>query len=202
LLVLLLALAVTAGLPGVTWAAAEGEKPSILSPRFDLGIWTIVIFVALLFVLRKFAWGPMLEGLQKREHGIHAAIEESNRARDEAQRLRADMEARITKAHEEVRGIVEEGRRDAERLSTDLQAKARTEIQAERDRMRREIEMARDQALQQLWNESAALASQISAKAIGRHISSDDHRRLVDDALTELRTAGSARLHQIADLKL
>ena len=71
-------------------------------------------------------------------------------------------------------------------------AKARAEIQAERERLRREIEMARDQALQELWKQAADLATMISAKAIRRQLSAEDHRRLVDEALTELQGAAKA----------
>src|ERR671936_824072 len=89
-----LALGTTLMLSASCWASAaaeagkEGQENPILSPRFDLGIWTLVVFALLLLVLRRFAWGPMLEGLQKREQNIRAAREDAERAREEAQRLR------------------------------------------------------------------------------------------------------------------
>src|SRR5579862_4611351 len=64
-------------------AWAQSKNPDILEPRFDLTIWSIVIFVVLYLVLRKFAWGPILEGLRKREHNIESAIEEAKKVRDE-----------------------------------------------------------------------------------------------------------------------
>src|SRR5438067_9652961 len=60
-----------------------GETHQIL----DLAIWTVVVFLILLFVLSKFAWKPMLQGLQKREQDIHSAIEEAHKTREEARRL-------------------------------------------------------------------------------------------------------------------
>ncbi|HMC64083.1 MAG TPA: F0F1 ATP synthase subunit B [Gemmataceae bacterium] len=165
-------------------------EPPIFTPvRIDLAIWTLVVFLLLLFILTKYAWGPMLEALKKREESVRAAIEEALRAREEAQRLREQLQKELNSAHEKVREILDEGRRDAQRLTEEMIAKARSEIQTERDRLRREIETARDQALHELWKQAAQLATLISAKAVRRHLTEDDHRQLVDEALAELSGA-------------
>lgn len=180
---------------GWIWAAPQehGGKasgPQIFTPvRIDLGIWTLVVFGSLLFILKKYAWGPMLEGLHKREDRILAALEEASRAREEAQRLRADLQREMNNASDKVREILEEARRDAQHTRDEMIAAARAEIQTERDRLHREIETARDQALQQIWNQTAQLASLISTKVVRRELTMDDHRRLVDEALTELGQA-------------
>jgi F-type H+-transporting ATPase subunit b len=179
--------------PCAAASAAEGHgegQVNIFDPAdIPLGFWTIVVFVVLLVVLKKYAWGPILEGLQKREQNIAAAIEEAEKARAEAERLREQFQAEMARAQEKVREILDEGRRDSQRVAEEMIAKARAEIQAERDRLRREIESARDQALQELWNQAAQLATLISAKAIRRQLSPEDHRRLVDEALAELERA-------------
>jgi F-type H+-transporting ATPase subunit b len=161
----------------------------ILALRYDLGLWSIVVFVLLYLVLKKYAWGPILEGLQKREQAIQGAIDEAHKTRTEAQQLRAQLQSELDKAHEKVRDIVDEGRRAAEQTTGDMIAKARTEIGSERDRLRRELDTARDQALKELWDQSAQLATLISAKAIRREVSPDDHRRLVDEAIAEMGPA-------------
>lgn len=177
--------------PAVARAAEEGggKEGDLFGWALDLGIWTLVVFVLLLVVLRKYAWRPMLEGLHHREHTIHEAIAEAHRAREEAQRLQAQWHESMSKAEDRVRDIHDEARRKAQQIADDIQAKARTDIQAERDRLHREIERARDQALQELWAQTAKLATLISAKAIRRQLSAEDHRRLVDEALAELGRA-------------
>src|SRR5438128_9136765 len=188
ILIALPLLLILASSPSV-WSA-EGEKMNIFDPAdIPLGIWSIVVFVILLVVLKKYAWGPILEGLQKREQTIESAVRDAQKARDEAQRLRDQLQREVDKAHEKVRDILDEGRRHAQQVTEEMIAKARAEIQAERERLRREIEMARDQALQELWKQAADLATMISAKAIRRQLSAEDHRRLVDEALTELQWA-------------
>jgi F-type H+-transporting ATPase subunit b len=173
--------------------ARAAEKPNIFDPAdIPLGIWSIVVFVILLVVLKKYAWGPILVGLQKREHNIESAVQEAQKARDEAQRLRDQLQREIDHAQEKVRDILDEGRKHAQQTTDEMIGKARTEIQSERDRLRREIEIARDQALHELWKQTADLATLVSAKAIRRQLTPDDHRRLVDEALTELKGAGVA----------
>jgi F-type H+-transporting ATPase subunit b len=169
------------------------EKPSIITPVVDLTIWTIIVFVVLLAVLGRYAWKPMLDGLQRREQNIHAAMEEAQRARDEAQKVQAQFQAQMNEAAERVREMMDVARRDAQQLNDEMVAKAKSEITAERDRLRREIESARDQALSEIWNQTAQLATQISAKAIRRGLSEEDHRRLVDEALGELTAAVGKR---------
>jgi F-type H+-transporting ATPase subunit b len=179
-----------------------GGSTNIFEWALDLSVWTIVVFVLLVLILKKWAWQPMLEGLHKREQNIHGALQEAQRAREEAQQMRAQWQGEMARAQEQVRDVLDAARRDAERTTADMVAKARGEIQTERDRLRREIETAKDQALQELWNRSADLATQISAKAIRRHLSPEDHRRLVDEALAELNQAGKDWKQQGAGLRL
>lgn len=204
LVILALALVLFLGTPGVLLAAEGGhdkDDNALLSPRFDLGIWSIVVFILLYLVLRYVklpgasapAWVMMVEGLHKREHDIVSAKEEAEKAREEARTLREGFQAEKQKAQEESRTIVDTARRDAERLAAETTSRAKAEIQAERDRLRREIDTARDQALQGVWNQAAQLATLISAKVLQRSLSLEDHRRLVDQALAELAKPDRAR---------
>ena len=169
------------------WAADEpAGSMNPLAIRYDTAVWAIVVFVFLLVILRKTAWGPILEGLQKREATIRSAVEEAKVARDETRRVTAQFQAEMAAKMAEIPKIMEEARRDAEQLKEEMRAQAAKDIQTERQRLRRELDIGRDQALQELLNHAAHLATLISAKAIGRHLSEDDHRRLVDEALDEL----------------
>ena len=172
------------------------DEPPIFTPvRIDLGIWTLVVFLLLFFILAKYAWGPMLEGLKRREETIRGALDDAQRTRDEAQRIRAELEQQLARANEQVRAILDEGRRAAERTTQEMTSKARAEIQAERERLHREIELARDQALQQIWGQTAHLATLAASKAIRRQLTlnPDDQRRLVEEALAELNDGNTNR---------
>src|SRR5690242_5972874 len=73
-------------------AEAKHVKQDLFSWAMDLGIWALLIFLLLLLVLGKFAWKPMLQGLEHREKSIHAALHEAQQAREEAARLRTQFE--------------------------------------------------------------------------------------------------------------
>jgi F-type H+-transporting ATPase subunit b len=170
------------------------SPPHIFTPvRIDLAVWTLVVFLALFFILKKVAWGPILEGLHKREEAIRGAVEEAKLARAETERVRAQFQKEMDEAFAKIPAMMDEARRDAARMAEEMRAKAAADIQADRQRLRREIEVARDQALQEIWGQAAQLATLISTKAIQRHISEEDHRRLVDEALAELRNAERAK---------
>jgi F-type H+-transporting ATPase subunit b len=208
LLALALAVALTASGAARAADAADAKATEhasgdvdIFAPRLDLGLWTLVVFLVLFFLLRATAWKRIRAGLEKREGGIREAIEDARRSRDDAQRIRNEIEQELKKVPDKVIAIMDDARREGQRLTEDMTAKARTEIQGERDRLRREIETARDQALHELWNQTAQLATLVSAKAIRRELSPDDHRRLVDEALAELRQAGQEREQQVASVR-
>jgi len=153
----------------------------------DLAIWTVVVFLVLLFVLRRYAWGPMLTGLKQREDNIRMALDEAAKAREEAQALRAAHQKEMDRAQQEVKGIIDKAKRDAELAGNELIAKAKADMAAERERLHREIQTETDQALQSLWTRAADLATQVSAKAIRRQLDGDTQRRLIDEALAELK---------------
>jgi F-type H+-transporting ATPase subunit b len=170
----------------------SAAKKSGLS-RYDLGIWTLVVFGALLVLLTKFAWKPIMAGLEKRENTIADKHRAAENARAEAEKLLAEIRAQRAKAAEEIAALLAEARRDADVFREAEKARTAGDIQADRDRLKREIEVARDQALAEIWEKTVQLSTLVSTKAIGRAISADDHRRLIDESLNDLQQRISAR---------
>jgi F-type H+-transporting ATPase subunit b len=173
--------------------AGKEEQVDIFGKALDLGIWTIVVFLLLCFVLGRFAWKPLLEGLEQRERRIHSAVEEAQRARDESQGLRDQLRKEMDRLEGQRRDLLDEARRTGQQLTEEMVAKAKADISAERERLHREVEVAKDQALQEIWAQTAQLSTLVASKAIRRQLNADDQRNLVDEALAELRQAGNAR---------
>jgi F-type H+-transporting ATPase subunit b len=171
----------------------HAEESNIFKGFIDLSVWTIVVFVVLFFVLKKWAWGPMLQGLQERERSIHSAMDEAKAAKEEATKLRAELQTEIAKARSEAQALRDEARRDAERLREEINAKAKAEREAERDRVSKEIENARMAVLQELMAQTAQLSTMIASKAVRRQITIEDQNRLVDEALADFRGAAGKR---------
>ena len=97
----------------------------------DLALWTAVVFLCLLAMLWKFAWKPMAAGLDKREQNVADQIAQAEAANQKAKDILADYERKLAAAEEQVRGILEQGRRDAEQLGRELIDKAKEEAKAE-----------------------------------------------------------------------
>jgi len=166
----------------------------MFSLRWDLGLWSIIVFGGLLFILSKTAWPAMLEGLKKREQNIADTIAAAENARNEAEKSRAHLAGEMAKANDNIRGMMEEARRDATAAKDDMINTAKKEIGVERDRLRKDIETARDQALLDIWNQSTQLAAMISSKTIKREIRPEDHKKLFDESLKEMKAAAGGQV--------
>ena len=167
--------------------APGAPQPGPLDIRYDTAFWSIVVFVGLLIILRAKAWGPILEGLQKREETIRASLEDAKTARAEMEKMKADFQKELAEAHQQIPKLMEEARKKAEDMASDMRAKAAADIQTERERLRHEVSLAKDQAIKEMWEQAAQLATLISAKAIGKSLNDEDHRRLLDEAMVEMR---------------
>jgi F-type H+-transporting ATPase subunit b len=170
----------------------EAEQ-DLFGKAVDLGIWTLIVFGVLLFVLSKFAWKPMMQGLEHRERAIHSALQEAQQARDEAARLRAQLEEQQRKANDQARQILDEARHAAERTTQEMLAEAHKKIQAEHERLQREMSLAYDQAKRDLQTQVVQLSTLVASKVLRRQLDHDDHRRFTDEALAELHQVGNGR---------
>jgi F-type H+-transporting ATPase subunit b len=178
----LLAVLMTTALPALA-AEAEGGEPSLFAGDLGNSFWTILIFVLVLVILGKFAWGPILSTLQAREGFIHEALAKAKRDRDEAEARLKQYEERLAGARAEATAIVEEGRRDAEVVKRKIEATAKAEADKMIDRARREIQIATVTATRELYDLSARLATDMAARVIGRELSPQDHERLIAEAI-------------------
>ncbi|MGD8451147.1 MAG: F0F1 ATP synthase subunit B [Phycisphaerae bacterium] len=173
----------------------EGPRPALLTFDPGVALWTIIVFVALLILLRTLAWKRLLGALQQREAFIQNSIDEARDQRVEAEKLVADYRAQLEKARAEATAIVEESRRDAEEVRRRLQEEAHKDAEELVARARREIKLAKDTAVKELYDRTADLAVQVATGVIGKELSDADHRRLIDESLAELRAVDKGSLN-------
>lgn len=173
--------------PGVS--QADFESPAWF--QLDLAVWSFAVFVLLLILLTTFAWKPIMEGLEKRERGIAETIAATQAAHDEAKGMLASYERRLAEAAEEVRGMLEEARRDAEGTKTAIIAEARKAAEEEQERARREIGLATDDALATISQKAGDLAVEVAGKFIKEKIGAEDQARLVRESLADIRSTPS-----------
>ena len=167
------------------------EEAAALSPfAGDLGnaIWTLGIFVIVVIVLGKFAWGPVLALLQQREEFIHRALADAKRDRDEADAKLKEYAAKLQSAHAEAATILEETRRDAERLREEVRQRAKAEADKLLANAQRQIQLETSRALDQIRREAVDLSVMIASKIIQRNLSKADNEKLIDEALKQVES--------------
>ena len=152
----------------------------------DLALWSLIVFVLFLFVLKAVAWGPMIEGLDKREAGIRASIADAEESQRKSQALLAEYEDKLRGAEQTVADMVAEAKRDAERTSQDIVAKAQSEVEALRDRAKDDIERAKDAALADVFSTVNGQVALATEHVLGRALNDGDQERLIQEALAEI----------------
>jgi F-type H+-transporting ATPase subunit b len=164
-----------------------GHDTSVpLSWKSDLALFSLITFLLFVFVLGKFAWGPMIQGLDKRELGIQKAISDAEENRRKSEAMLADYQQKLKEAEHTVQAMVAEAKRDAERTSQDLVASAQKEVSLIRDRAKDEIRQAKDTALADVFtqiNHQVVLATE---HVLGRALQDADQDRLIGEALAEI----------------
>ncbi|MEX2171135.1 MAG: ATP synthase F0 subunit B [Pirellulales bacterium] len=161
-----------------------GPPPNPLRFDSDLAIWTVVVFLLLLAVLRWVAWGPITEALAARENSITGEIAAANLKHEDAKRLLAAHEAKLATAADEIRELLEEARRDAEHTKQEILTEAKSAALAERQRAVREVELARDAALKQLAETSANAAIKLASSAVRQNLTAEQQSRIVRESLS------------------
>jgi len=154
----------------------------------DVGaaIWTIVIFAILLVLLGRFAWRPIQNVLIEREKFITDSLEQAKADRAAAEARLKEYEAKLAKAHEEAAGIVEEGRRDGTALKHKIEEDAQAEAKRLVERAKREIEVATDTAIKEIYDLTGKLATDVASKIIRREVNQQEHERLISESIDEI----------------
>lgn len=166
---------------------AEGAaEPSLFDINTGLSVWTLLVFAGLLFLLGKFAWGPILAAVDAREKGIQNALDQAAARQAEAEKLLDEHRRQLADARRQAGEILAEGRAAGDRLRKELEEKARAEGQGIVERARQDIQRERDAALEALRKESVDLALAAASRLMHEHLDQARDRQLVERFLDEL----------------
>lgn len=160
------------------------DNKQLLTPSVTLVIWTVVIFLVFFFVLRRYAFGPIAAGLEKRRRSVQDNIETAENARDEAEKLLEEYRAKLAEARQEGNAILERARRTGE----EDRRRASEEIAAERERavgeVRRAIQVETRQSIDGIRQEVAQLTLLATEKVLARTLDQAEQQRLITEALS------------------
>ncbi|MEO8499246.1 MAG: F0F1 ATP synthase subunit B [Planctomycetota bacterium] len=154
--------------------------------RSDLAIWTFVVFLCLLLILGKFAWGPVMNGLDQREQTIAAMIEEAKQGQEKAAEQLKQYEAKLAAAGEEAQKLVAQARKDAEAAKDRILAEAQVAADRQRQRAVEDIHVAKNVALQEITKTSVDLAVNLAGRIVRQQLKAEDHSQLIREAMDQL----------------
>ena len=151
----------------------------------DLAFFTGVVFIVLLLILWKFAWGPICRSLDHREQAVADQISEAARNNEEAKQLLAQYGEKLDQAKDDVREILDQARQDAEGVGQEIVEAAKNDAKSEHQRALREIDTATGAALKELAEKSATMAVELAGKIVGSELRATDHAKLVEQTVAQ-----------------
>ena len=155
---------------------------------FGLFIWQVVIFVGLIFLLKKFAWKPILDAVNEREQGIKNALESAESARNEMQNLQADNQRILQEARAERDAMLKDAREMKEKMVADAKSEAQEQGQKMIDRAKAAIESEKNAAMAELKLQVATLSLSIAEKVLKDELSNKESRtKLVEKMLGDVK---------------
>jgi F-type H+-transporting ATPase subunit b len=158
----------------------------LISVTPGLMIWTIVCFLIALFVLKKYAFGPIQAMIDARREQIRRSIEEADNAREQARKLLEEHKALMNEARGQAEQILAEARKTREAMEVRMRKETETERQRRLEETRKEIAAETARALQQIRAEVAELTIEAASRVVGRALDSDRDRELITEALGSL----------------
>ena len=158
----------------------------LISVTPGLMIWTIVCFLIALFVLKKYAFGPIQKMIDERRDQIRQSIEEADNAREQARALLEEHKALMQEARGQAEQILAEARKTREAMELRMREETETERQRRLEETRKEIAAETARALQQIRDEVAELTVEAASRVVGRTLDSDRDRELIAEAIGSL----------------
>jgi F-type H+-transporting ATPase subunit b len=160
---------------------------SLIDVQPGLIFWTLVTFIVVAFILRRLAWGPLLEAVNEREKQIQGSIDAAKRERAEAEKMLAEQKTAIAAARAEAAEQLRKTQSDMEKLREDLMGRSKKEAEELKADARRTIEAEKAKAVSDLKVEAGTLAIQIAEKLLQEKLDDGKHRAIVDQFVQDLQ---------------
>lgn len=168
---------------GVSLAEAESVTALVVHPFWVLV--SIVNFLVLLYLLRRYLWRPIQKALADRAEKIREGLEMAEAARAERQRMKEESERLVATARQEAQAVAERTTRAAEEAATDIRNQAKADAERIRTRAQADARQMHDQALAQLRSELGGMVVLAASRVLGREVDAEQHRTLIERSLDE-----------------
>ncbi|MCF6239964.1 MAG: F0F1 ATP synthase subunit B [Bacteroidales bacterium] len=160
----------------------------LVTPDYGLLFWMVLTFLVVLYILKKFAWGPILSSLKEREDSIEEALESAQKAREEMGKLQADNEKILAEARNERSKMLKEAKELQQKMIEEAKQKAAKEADKMIESARRAIENEKEAAIGEMKENIASLSVLIAEKILKKQL--DDPKKqkeLMDQYLKDIK---------------
>ena len=157
----------------------------LLTPELGLFFWTLLAFLAVFFILKKFAWAPILQPLSERETGIAASIASADRVRKEMAMMQSENEKLMAQAREERTAMLKEAKETKDRIVNEAKDAAKIEANKIIADAQQQIHQQKMAALIEVKNEIGKLAIEVSEKILRKQLSTADAQSAYAGLLAE-----------------
>jgi len=165
----------------------------LLAPDTGLMVWTIVTFLALVAILRAFAWGPLLHAVEEREARIKADREGAEKARLEAERIQKELEARMAETGAKTKELLAAAQRDGESLRARLKAEAEADALAIREKTTAELAAEKAKLVDDLRRDVAQLSVMAAEKLMRKSVDATVQANVLEGFFKDLDAAKAGR---------
>ena len=152
----------------------------------SLAFWSLVSFALLFFLLKRYAFPPILGALEERENKIRTEISDAEKLRQEAQELKADLEKELKNAHEKANTIVQMAGNESKKIQEKTIQETQTKIRQMQSDAEQEIQIAQNKLLNEIRGYTAALTIAATEKVLKKSLGDEDKKRLIDESIEEV----------------
>ncbi|TMU84141.1 F0F1 ATP synthase subunit B [Bacillus sp. BHET2] len=149
-------------------------------------VFQLIMFLVLMALLKKFAWGPLMGIMKDRENHIAGEITAAEKSRTEANNILEEQKKLLKEARLEAQSMIENSKKQGSEQREEIIATARQEAERLKESAKREIETQKEQAVAALQKQVASLSVLIASKVIEKELSADDQQKLINDYIQEV----------------
>lgn len=146
---------------------------------------TLILFIVLMLLLKKFAWGPLMGIMQQREEQVASDLETAEKSRQETKKLLEEQRSLLKEARVEAQAIVENAKKQADLQKEEIVSAARNEAARLQESAKRDIETEKEKAITALREEVVSLSVLAASKVLNKEVSEEDNRSLIEETIAK-----------------
>ena len=159
----------------------------LLTPELGTYVWSLVIFLTVLFVLKKYAWNPLLDFLEEREKDIAESLEMAESAKTNLEKIKDESEKILNKAKKEGITIVSDSKLRAEESANKILDDAKAKSNEFLDDAKSKIEIEKKRAIKEIKEEVVDLSLELATKVLQRNVKDDDNNKFIKSSLEAVK---------------